>query len=191
MKVLVSPIAITRIEDMTYVMKKIIRRKKNSEQRNCILDDRLTKGVVMVELQQPPYALSSVVYAQQDWTTNDYAEHGLLVSPRNWLPERGWFWWCSIRFKSADVRRQEQQHQFRLVYAEDIWRSKYWINSEFFIQPEGIILTRFAQIRRKSARVCPTKTTEIFNSKYPIGLCDKHTSADWNQGKEAKNTKEK
>jgi hypothetical protein len=45
--------------------------------------------------------------------------------------------------------------------------------------------------KKKAREWCPTKATEIFNAKYPIELCDKHTSADWNQGKESEDTRKK
>jgi len=62
----------------------------------------------------------------------------------------------------------------------------------YLFQPEGIITdTICADTKKKAREWCPNKMTEIFNAKYPIGLCDKHTSADWNQGKEDEDTRKK
>ncbi len=53
---------------------------------------------------------------------------------------------------------------------------------EFFEQPPGVITdTICAETKKKARPYCPEKTTEIFNAKYPISLCDKHTTPDWKQ----------
>ncbi|MBI3787406.1 MAG: hypothetical protein HY276_04025, partial [Ignavibacteriales bacterium] len=56
---------------------------------------------------------------------------------------------------------------------------------EYFKQPEGVVTDTICVDTKKKAReFCPNKTTEIFNVKYPIGLCDLHTSPFWQQRKE-------
>jgi penicillin-binding protein 1A len=56
---------------------------------------------------------------------------------------------------------------------------------EYFNKPDGIVQDTICVDTKKKAREwCPQKMTELFNAKYPIGLCDKHTSANWNEGKE-------
>jgi hypothetical protein len=49
---------------------------------------------------------------------------------------------------------------------------------EHFLQPEGIVVDSICVGTKKKAQEwCPEKTTEYFNEKYPIGQCDRHTSA--------------
>ncbi len=56
---------------------------------------------------------------------------------------------------------------------------------EYFNKPDGIVQDTICVDTKKKAREwCPQKMTELFNAKYPIGLCDKHTSALWNEGRE-------
>ncbi|MBI3003794.1 MAG: PBP1A family penicillin-binding protein [Ignavibacteriales bacterium] len=56
---------------------------------------------------------------------------------------------------------------------------------EYFNRPDGIVQDTICVDTKKKAREwCPQKMTELFNAKYPIGLCDKHTSALWNEGRE-------
>ncbi len=57
---------------------------------------------------------------------------------------------------------------------------------ESFNKPDGIIEdTICVETKKKAREYCPDKATELFNAKYPIGLCDKHTSAQWNEGEDA------
>jgi len=63
---------------------------------------------------------------------------------------------------------------------------------EFFVQPEGIITdTVCVDTRKKAREFCPKTVTEIFNAKYPISVCDKHTSVDWNKNQEATDARKK
>ena len=56
---------------------------------------------------------------------------------------------------------------------------------EYFNKPDGVVQDTICVDTKKKAREwCPQKMTELFNAKYPIGMCDKHTSALWNEGKE-------
>ncbi len=51
---------------------------------------------------------------------------------------------------------------------------------EYFRQPEGVITdTICVETKKKAREFCPETTTEIFNAKYPIGLCDLHTNPFW------------
>ena len=55
---------------------------------------------------------------------------------------------------------------------------------DYFRQPEGIVTdTICVETKKKAREFCPEKTTEIFNSKYPIGECEVHTSAHWREEK--------
>jgi hypothetical protein len=55
---------------------------------------------------------------------------------------------------------------------------------DYFHQPDGITTDTICVVTKKKAReFCPETTTEIFNAKYPIGLCEVHTSAHWREEK--------
>jgi len=41
------------------------------------------------------------------------------------------------------------------------------------------------ETKKKAREFCPAKMEEIFNAKYPLSLCDKHTSANWNDQQQA------
>ncbi len=54
---------------------------------------------------------------------------------------------------------------------------------ERFIQPEGVATdTICVETKKKATPYCPETTTEIFNAKYPLSVCEKHASPAWNQG---------
>lgn len=56
---------------------------------------------------------------------------------------------------------------------------------EYFERPDGIVTDTICGDTKKKAReFCPEKIEEIFNAKYPLPLCDKHTSADWQKAVE-------
>jgi penicillin-binding protein 1A len=56
---------------------------------------------------------------------------------------------------------------------------------EQFPRPDGIITdTICVETKKKALEWCPNKTTEIFNVKYPIATCDKHTSPLWQERKD-------
>jgi penicillin-binding protein 1A len=53
---------------------------------------------------------------------------------------------------------------------------------QYFQRPDGVVTDTICVDTKKKAReFCPTKMEEIFNSKYPLSLCDKHTSMNWNE----------
>lgn len=60
---------------------------------------------------------------------------------------------------------------------------------EYFVQPEGVERdTICVETKKLATEYCPERTEEIFNSKYPPGKCDKHTSRNWKDGGNNKNT---
>lgn len=53
---------------------------------------------------------------------------------------------------------------------------------QYFQRPDGVVTDTICVDTKKKAReFCPTKVEEIFNAKYPLSLCDKHTSMNWNE----------
>jgi penicillin-binding protein 1A len=60
---------------------------------------------------------------------------------------------------------------------------------EQFRRPDGVVIdTICVETKKKALEFCPNKTTEIFNVKYPLAPCDKHTSPLW-QNQEDKPSK--
>jgi penicillin-binding protein 1A len=56
---------------------------------------------------------------------------------------------------------------------------------EQFRRPDGIVTdTICVETKKKALEFCPSKTTEIFNVKYPLAPCDKHTSPLWQERKD-------
>ncbi len=56
---------------------------------------------------------------------------------------------------------------------------------EQFRRPDGIVTdTICVETKKKATEYCPSKTTEIFNVKYPLATCDKHTSPLWQERKD-------
>jgi penicillin-binding protein 1A len=57
---------------------------------------------------------------------------------------------------------------------------------EYFRRPDEVVTdTICVETKKKAREFCPSKMEEIFNAKYPLSLCDKHTSADWNSQQQA------
>jgi penicillin-binding protein 1A len=127
-------------------------------------------------------------------TTNDYAD-AWFVGYTPQLVAGAWVGFddARIRFISADGQGGRAAAPIFGLFMQKTYEDPdIGLTQEIFIQPEGIITdTICADTKKKAREWCPTKTTEIFNAKYPIGLCDKHTSADWNQGKEGEDIRKK
>lgn len=59
----------------------------------------------------------------------------------------------------------------------------------YFSKPEGVVRdTICVETKKKATEFCPSKTTEIINSRYPLPPCDVHTTADWNKEKNTPST---
>lgn len=194
--VLVSPIAIIRIEDSDgNVIEDNSTDKKEvlSKETAYLMTDLLT-GVVNSGTGTRVRSYFTGTCAGKTGTTNDYADAWFIgFTPQ--LVAGTWVGFddARIRFKSADGQGGRAAAPiFGLFMQKTYADPNIGLAQEFFIQPEGIITdTICADTKKKAREWCPTKTTEIFNSKYPIGLCDKHTSADWNQGKEGEDARKK
>jgi penicillin-binding protein 1A len=195
--VLVSPIAITRIEDNdgnvieeNYPEKKEVLSKETAYLMTDLLKGVVNGGTATTAVR----SFFSGVCAGKTGTTNDYADAWFVgFTPQ--LAAGAWVGFddARIRFKSADGQGGKAAAPIFGLFMQKTYEDpSIGLTQEFFIQPEGIITdTICADTKKKAREWCPTKTTEIFNSKYPIGLCDKHTSADWNQGKEGEDTRKK
>jgi len=194
--VLVSPIAIIRIEDndSNVIEENATDKKEVLSKETAYLMTDLLKGVVNSGTGTRVRSYFTGACAGKTGTTNDFADAWFIgFTPQ--LVAGTWVGFddARIRFISADGQGGRAAAPiFGLFLQKTYEDSDIGLTQETFIQPEGIITdTICADTKKKAREWCPVKTTEIFNSKYPIGLCDKHTSADWNQGKEGEDTRKK
>ena len=195
--VLVSPISITRIEDNdgNVIESNSPEKKEVLSKETAYLMTDLLKGVV-----NGGTATTGVrshftgTCAGKTGTTNDYADAWFV----GFTPQLAAGVWVGfddarIRFKSADGQGARAAAPIFGLFMQKTYEDPdIGLTQEIFVQPEGIVTdTICADTKKKAREWCPIKTTEIFNAKYPVGLCDKHTSADWNQGKEGEDTRKK
>jgi penicillin-binding protein 1A len=195
--VLVSPIAILRIEDNdgnvieeNYPEKKEVLSKETAYLMTDLLKGVVNGGTATTAVR----SFFSGVCAGKTGTTNDYADAWFVgFTPQ--LVAGTWVGFddARIRFKTSDGQGGRAAAPIFGLFMQKTYEDPdIGLTQETFVQPEGIITDTICVDTRKKAREwCPNKTTEIFNAKYPLGLCDKHTSADWNQGKEGEDSRKK
>jgi penicillin-binding protein 1A len=195
--ILVSPIAILRIEDNdgNVIEDNSPDKKEVLSKETAYLMTDLLKGVVNGGTATT--AIRSYfggVCAGKTGTTNDYADAWFVgFTPQ--LVAGVWVGFddARIRFTTSDGQGGRAAAPIFGLFMQKTYEDPdIGLTQETFVQPEGIITDTICVDTKKKAREwCPKKTTEIFNAKYPLGLCDKHTSADWNQGKEGEDTRKK
>ncbi len=195
--VLVSPIAILRIEDKdgNVIEDNSPNKKEVLSKETAYLMTDLLKGVVNGGTgTRGVRSFFNGICAGKTGTTNDYADAWFVgFTPQ--LIAGVWVGFDEprIRFISSDGQGGRAAAPIFGRFMQKTYEDPaIGLALEYFVQPEGIITDTICMDTKKKAREwCPNKATEIFNVKYPIGLCDKHTSADWNQGKEAEDTRKK
>ena len=194
--VLVSPIAIIRIEDNdgNVIESDFPDKKEVLSKETAYLMTDLLKGVVNSGTGTRVRSYFTGACAGKTGTTNDYADAWFVgFTPQ--LVAGAWVGFddARIRFISSDGQGGRAAAPIFGLFMQKTYEDPdIGLTQEIFIQPEGIITDTICMDTKKKAREwCPTKATEIFNAKYPIELCDKHTSADWNQGKESEDTRKK
>lgn len=188
--VLVSPISIVRIEDKDgNVIEQIGPEKREvlSKETAYIMTD-LLKGVVNGgTATRGVRSFYNGPAAGKTGTTNDYGDAWFVgFTPR--LVAGAWIGFDDnrIKFRSSEGQGGRAAApiwgRFMQYTYED---PSIGLPLEYFIQPDGVIEdTICVETKKKAREFCPEKTTEIFNAKYPIGLCEKHTSANWNDGED-------
>lgn len=194
--VLVSPIAITRIENNegNVIEDNSPDKKEVLSKETAYLMTDLLKGVVNDGSGTRVRSYFTGACAGKTGTTNDYTDAWFVgFTPQ--LVAGVWVGFddARIRFISSDGQGGRAAAPIFGLFMQKAYEDPdIGLTQEIFVQPEGIITDTICVDTKKKARAwCPTKTTEIFNAKYPLGLCDKHTSADWNQGKEGEDTRKK
>ncbi|MCX6123097.1 MAG: PBP1A family penicillin-binding protein [Ignavibacteriales bacterium] len=194
--VLVSPIAVIRIEDSdgNVIEDNSPDKKEVLSKETAYLITDLLKGVVNSGTGTRVRSYFTGACAGKTGTTDNYADAWFVgFTPQ--LVAGVWVGFddARIRFISSDGQGGRAAAPIFGLFMQKTYEDPdIGLTQEIFVQPEGIITdTICADTKKKAREWCPNKTTEIFNAKYPLGLCDKHTSADWNQGKEGEDTRKK
>jgi penicillin-binding protein 1A len=194
--VLVSPVPITRIEDNdgNVIEEDAPEKKEVLSKETAYLMTDLMKGVVNSGTGTRVRSYFTGACAGKTGTTNDYAD-AWFVGYTPQLVAGVWVGFddARIRFISSDGQGGRAAAPIFGLFMQKTYEDpEIGLTQETFNQPEGIITdTICAETKKKAREWCPVKTTEIFNAKYPLGLCDKHTSADWNQGKDSEDVRKK
>jgi penicillin-binding protein 1A len=194
--VLVSPIAVLRIEDKdgNVIENNMPEKSEVLSKETAYLMTDLLKGVVNGGTGIRVRSFFNGVCAGKTGTTNDFADAWFVgFTPQ--LVAGAWVGFDEPRIRLGSYNGQGGRAAapiFGLFMQNTYEDPALGLTQEYFAQPEGIITDTICMETKKKAReFCPNKTTEIFNAKYPIGLCDKHTTADWNQSKEGEDTRKK
>lgn len=186
--VLVSPISIIRIEDKDgNVIERTGPEKREAlSKETAYLMTDLMRGVV--DGGTATRAIRTFYggpAAGKTGTTNDYGDAWFVgFTPR--LVAGAWVGFDDnrIKFKSGEGQggRAAAPMWGRFIqYTYD--DPVIGLPLENFDKPDGVIEdTICVETKKKAREFCPDKATELFNAKYPIGLCEKHTSAQWNEG---------
>ncbi|HTP81072.1 MAG TPA: PBP1A family penicillin-binding protein [Bacteroidota bacterium] len=186
--VLVNPIAILRIEDKdgNVIEENEPEKHEVLSKETAYLMTDLLKGVVN---GGTAYRAIRSFYTGQaagkTGTTNDYGDAWFV----GFTPQLVAGVW--VGFDDGRIKFGSSDGQGGRAAAPMIGRFLQYtyedpvigLQQEYFTQPDGIETDTICVDTKKKAReFCPNKETEIINSKYPLALCDKHTSANWNQG---------
>jgi penicillin-binding protein 1A len=192
--VLVSPIAILRIEDKdgNVIEDNSPNKKEVLSKETAYLMTDLLKGGVNGGTGSIVRSFYSGPCAGKTGTTNDYADAWFVgFTPQ--LVAGTWVGFDEPRIRLGSyygAGGRAAAPIFGRFMQKTYEDPAIGLPLEYFVQPEGIITDTICVDTKKKAREwCPNKTTEIFNVKYPIGLCDKHTSADWNRNKEGEDVR--
>jgi penicillin-binding protein 1A len=188
--VLVEPIAILRIEDKdgNLIEENNPERKEVLSKETAYLMTSLMQGGVDEEggTGRSVRSFFSLPAAGKTGTTNDYGDAWF----EGFTPHLAAGIWVGfddnrIKFGSADGQGGRAAAPIfgrfmRYTYDDP----EIGLQLDYFKEPEGIVTDTICVDTKKKAReFCPEKTTEIFNSKYPIGECDVHTSPNWRDQK--------
>ena len=184
--VLVEPIAILRIEDKdgNLIEEDIPEKKEVLSKETAYLMTNLMEGGVNEEggTGRVVRSFFSLPAAGKTGTTNEYGDAWF----EGFTPHLAAGIWVGfddnrIKFGSADGQGGRAAAPIfgrfmRYTYDDP----EIGLQLDYFKEPDGIETDTICTDTKKKAReFCPEKTTEIFNSKYPIGQCDVHTSPNW------------
>lgn len=195
--VLVSPIAILRVEDKdgNLIEENTPVKKEVLSKETAYLMTDLLKGVVNGgTATRAVRSFFNGVCAGKTGTTNDFADAWFVgFTPQ--LVAGTWVGFDDVRIR-FDGSNGQGGRAAAPIFGRFVQKTyedpAIGLTQEYFIQPEGVVTDTICVETKKKARpFCPQKTTEIFNVKYLLPLCDKHTSADWNQNQETSDARKK
>lgn len=185
--VLVSPFSIVRIEDNEgNVIEESTPEKKEvlSRETAYIMTD-LLKGVVNGgTATRGVRSFFNGPCAGKTGTTNDYADAWFV----GFTPQLAAGVWVGfddmrVKFQGGDGQGGRAAAPIFGRFMQKVYEDpSIHLPLEFFVQPTGVITDTICVATKKKARpFCPATTTEIINVKYPLSLCDIHTSPEWEQ----------
>jgi len=186
--VLVSPIAVLRIEDKdgNIIEDDSPEKKEVLSKETAFLMTDLLEGVVNGgTATRGVRSFYNGPCAGKTGTTNDYADAWFVgFTPQ--LAAGAWVGFDDNRIKLGSTDGQGGRAAAP-IFGRFMQRTyedpAIGLPLEYFNQPDGIVTdTICADTKMKAREYCPIKTTEIINAKYPLSLCDKHTSPYWNEG---------
>lgn len=187
--VLVDPIAILKIEDKDGNMIEDDTPEKHEAlgKETAYIMTNLLEGVVNDPAgtgHRVRNYLQGVPAAGKTGTTNDFADAWFVgFTPQ--LTAGVWVGFDDNQIKFGSANGQGGRAAAPIfgkfmayVYAD----RRIDLPVKDFEQPPGVITdTVCVDTKMKAREWCPNKMTEIFNAKYPLPLCDKHTSAHSNE----------
>ena len=187
--VLVDPISILRIEDKdgNVIENDVPQKHEALSKETAYIMTNLLEGVVNDPQgtgHRVRYYLRGVPAAGKTGTTNDFADAWFV----GFTPQLAAGIWVGfddnqIKFGSADGQGGRAAAPiFGKFMAYVYGDPKINEPTTDFQQPPGVITdTVCVDTKMKAREWCPNKMTEIFNAKYPLPLCNKHTGPHWNE----------
>lgn len=184
--VLVEPLSILRIEDKdgNIIEQNFPQKREALSRETAYIMTDLLQGVVNEGTATRVRAYFHYPAGGKTGTTNDYGDAWFVgFTPQ--LTAGVWVGFDDNRIKFGYSEGQGGRA------AAPIWGKfmRYVYNDpdigmklEYFSRPDGVVTdTICVETKKKAREFCPTKIEEIFNAKYPLSLCDKHTSIHWNE----------
>ncbi|HEY5615833.1 MAG TPA: PBP1A family penicillin-binding protein [Bacteroidota bacterium] len=187
--VLVDPFAIIRIEDkdgnvieQNIPERREVLNKETAYLMTTMLEDNINGGTGIRVRNFLQYHFPA---AGKTGTTNDYGDAWFV----GFTPHFSAATWVGfddhrIKFTTADGQGGRAAAPIFARFMKSVYEdSTLAYPVELFTQPETVVLdTICVGTKKKAQEWCPETTTELFNSKYPLALCDKHTGPFQNEG---------
>ena len=184
--VLVEPLSILRIEDKdgNIIEQNVPQKREALSRETAYIMTDLLEGVVNAGTAARVRSYFHFPAGGKTGTTNDYGD-AWFVGFTPLIVAGVWVGFDDNRIKFGYSEGQGGRAaapiwgKFMKYIYED---PEIGLDLKYFQRPDGVVTdTICADTKKKAREFCPTKIEEIFNSKYPLGLCDKHTSINWNE----------
>jgi len=186
---LVDPFAIIRIEDkdgnvieQNIPERREVLNKETAYLMTTMLEDNINGGTGIRVRNFLQYHFPA---AGKTGTTNDYGDAWFV----GFTPHFSAATWVGfddhrIKFTTADGQGGRAAAPIFARFMKSVYEdSTLAYPVELFTQPETVVLdTICVETKKKAQEWCPETMTELFNSKYPLALCDKHTGPFRNEG---------